>query len=80
MDRREQPARHQPPGEVLHGAIYTAKELKARMGWTDSSMRSARRRGLIVRRDGKRVFVLGEDFIAFIKKLHEGATPKKYAQ
>jgi hypothetical protein len=68
MDRREQPARHRPPGEVHPEVLYRADELKARMGWTDSSMRAARRRGLVVRREGKRAYLLGKDVIDYIKR------------
>ena len=72
MDRPDQPARLRVPGEVHPAALYRIDELQARMGWTDSSFRSARRRGLIVRRDGKRAYVLGEDVIAYIKSKEEG--------
>jgi hypothetical protein len=72
MDRPHQPARLRVPGEVNPAALYRIDELQARMGWTDSSLRAARRRGLIVRRDGKRAYVLGEDVIAYIKSKDQG--------
>jgi hypothetical protein len=68
MDRQEQLARHRSPGEVHPEVLYRVDEIKARMGWRDSSLRAARRRGLVVRRDGKRAYVLGEDVIAYIKR------------
>lgn len=67
MDTQEQPRSSCPPGEVHHGALYRADELKARMGWSDSALRSARRHGLKVRYVGKRAYVLGEDVISFMK-------------
>lgn len=68
MERREQPARHRLPGEVHPGVLYRADELKGRMGWSDSALRAARRRGLVVRREGKRVYILGEDVISYIRR------------
>lgn len=74
MDRREQPARHRLPGVVHPEDLYRADELKGRMGWSDSALRAARRRGLVVRREGKRAYILGEDVIAYIKRKDERAT------
>jgi len=71
MDRREQPLRPYTPGEVHPCVLYRADELKARMGWSDSALRSARRRGLKVRRDGKRAYILGEDVISYMKSKPE---------
>jgi hypothetical protein len=67
MHGREQLPRHYTPGEVHPSVLYRADELKARMGWSDSAFRSARRRGLKVRYDGKRAYVLGEDVISYLK-------------
>lgn len=74
MDRRQQASRNQPPGEVHAGVLYRADELKGRMGWSDSAYRAARRRGLRVRRDGKRAYILGEDVIAYMKGETEPST------
>lgn len=67
MERQERSARPHTPGEVHPGVLYRADEMKSRMGWSDSALRSARRRGLKVRRDGKRAYILGEDVIAYLK-------------
>lgn len=72
MERREQPARHRMPGEVHPEVLYRVDELKGRMGWSDSALRAARRRGLVVRREGKRAYILGEDVIAYIKRKQGG--------
>jgi len=71
MEERGQRLRPHTPGEVHHSALYRVDELKARMGWSDSALRSARRRGLKVRRDGKRAYILGEDVISYMKSKPE---------
>lgn len=68
MDGRQNPTRQRLPGEVHPGVLYRADELKGRMGWSDAALRAARRRGLVVRREGKRAYVLGEDVITYIKR------------
>lgn len=79
MDRRQQkpqpPPQHQPPGEILLNAIYRADELKSRMGWSDSAFRAAKHRGLKVRRDGKRVYVLGNEVIEYLKGRTDAPQP-----
>ncbi len=54
------------PGIIDENKLYRADEFKARMGWSDSAFRQARRKGLKVNRYGKRVFVLGRDVFEFI--------------
>jgi hypothetical protein len=61
-DPRRQPA----PGMIFPEALYRADELRVRMGWKTSSFRAACKRGLPVRRSGKRAYVLGADVIAFV--------------
>jgi hypothetical protein len=68
MDERQKPTRQRLPGEVHPGVLYRADELKGRMGWSDAALRAARRRGLVVRREGKRAYVLGEDVITYITR------------
>ncbi len=67
MERQKQASRPHTPGEVQSTVLYRADELKARMGWSDAALRSARRHGLPVRRLGKRAYILGEDVISFLK-------------
>ena len=67
MDSRQQNTQYQPPGEIRISSLYRGDELKRRMGWSDSAFRAARRRGLKVRREGKRAYVFGEDLIAYMK-------------
>lgn len=54
------------PGVIKKDALYSRNEIKARMGWTESSFRAARRKGLRTHRVGKRVYVTGVDAIAFV--------------
>lgn len=54
------------PGMIVPDALYRIDELRARMGWAKASYRAACRKGLRVRRSGKRAYVLGADAIAFI--------------
>ena len=48
-----------PPGAISIHEIYTLEEAKARLGWTDSALRAAKRRGLQLLRCGKRRYVSG---------------------
>jgi hypothetical protein len=56
------------PGLIVPDALYRIDELRARMGWAKASYRAACRKGLRVRRSGKRAYVLGADAIAFIAR------------
>ena len=53
-------------GAVSVNDIYPLAEFQDLTGLTDSAMRSARRRGLRVRRCGKRAFVWGQDFLDYL--------------
>ena len=68
MDKPNRSTRHYTPGEVHPSVLYRADELKARMGWSESAFRSARHAGLEVSRVGKRVYVLGDDVITYLKQ------------
>ena len=56
------------PGSVVAEAIYTLPEIKARLDWSDSALREARRNGLPIHRVGKRGFISGSELIAFVTK------------
>jgi hypothetical protein len=62
------PAQAADTGFVLLEAIYTVSELKRRLGWSDATLRAARRRGLRVMRSGKRAYVAGNDFYEFLRR------------
>ncbi len=59
-------------GRVSADELYTLPEIKARLGLGVSALRTARRRGLKVRRIGRLGFVLGKDLIAYVEQA--GAT------
>jgi hypothetical protein len=56
-------------GVISMFELYRLDELKRRMAWTDSSLRSARRRGLRVLGHGKRRYVKGRDVIRFLESV-----------
>jgi len=66
--KRESGAPQPTPGMIVPDALYRIDELRARMGWAKASYRAACRRGLLVRRSGKRAYVLGADAIAFVAR------------
>lgn len=55
------------PGVIVPEGLYTLKEFKARLGVSDSLLRKARNAGLKVRRIHGRGFILGCDFIDYIR-------------
>jgi hypothetical protein len=54
-------------GVVSIHEIYTIEEAKARLHWTDSALRSAKRRGLHLLACGKRRYVTGEEIRRFLE-------------
>lgn len=55
-------------GSISADELLTLDAIKARLGLGVAAMRTARRRGLVVKRIGSRGFVLGEDLIAYLAK------------
>ena len=55
-------------GEICFGSLYTLDAINERLGIGKAALRKARREGLIVRRIGRKSFVLGEDLIAWVKR------------
>jgi len=55
-------------GIVFPGAVYRLDAFLATVGWGRAAMRRARRQGLRVVRDGRTVFVLGDEFIRYLKE------------
>ena len=55
------------PGEIRADAIYTLHELQQRTGLGQAALRTARRRGLKIKRIGRRGYVLGRDLIAYLE-------------
>jgi len=61
------PSRSSSVGFISVFELYTLDELKMRMGWTTSSLRSARRNGLRLLGFGKRRYARGRDVIRFLE-------------
>lgn len=55
-------------GEISVGSLYTLHELNQRLGLGKAALRKARLEGLIVRRIGRKSYVLGEDLIQWFKQ------------
>ena len=55
------------PGVISLLEIYTIEEAKARLGWTDSALRAAKRRGLRLLACGKRRYVTGREIFRFLQ-------------
>ena len=61
------------PGVVSLHEIYTIAEARRRLGWTESAMRAARRRGLKLLTCGKRRYVTGQEILRFMEQINPGA-------
>jgi len=58
-----------PAGVISLIEVYTLDEAKTRLGWTDSALRAAKRRGLHLLRSGKRCYVSGKEILRFLNSL-----------
>ncbi len=56
------------PGLIDAGSLYTLPEIKARLGLGKAALRTARRRGLVVRKIGRKGYVLGKDVMTYIER------------
>jgi hypothetical protein len=63
----ELPLVPRPPGVISSFELYTLEEVKARLRWTDSALRAAKRRGLRLLPCGKRRYVTGEEIRRFLE-------------
>lgn len=64
----KEPAEAPAPGGVISAnAAYSLNQVQARLGLGTAALRTARRKGLIVRRIGRRSFVMGRDLLDFIE-------------
>lgn len=61
------------PGVISLHEIYTLREARGRLGWTESALRSARRGGLKFLVCGKRRYVTGQEILRFLEQLNAGA-------
>ena len=70
---REQPRQPQAayPGVISVHELYTLEESKRRLRWTESALRTARRRGLKLLSCGKRKYLSGKEIFRFLEELQE---------
>ena len=61
------------PGVISVHEVYRIEEAKARLGWSDSALRAAKRRGLKVMTCGKRRYVTGKEILRFLE--NQTSTP-----
>lgn len=66
-------ARH--PEVISTLEIYTLNEARSRLGWTESALRSAKRRGLTLLQSGKRKYVTGKEILRFLEAEASNSTP-----
>jgi hypothetical protein len=59
------------PGLITADSLYTLEELGARLRLGKAALRQARRKGLKIRRIGRRAYVLGRDVIEWFDKSAE---------
>lgn len=56
-----------PPGGVISvDHAYSLEQVRDRLGLGTAALRTARRKGLIVRRIGRRSFVMGRDLLQYL--------------
>ena len=60
-----------PAGVIAVGRLYTIAEAKARLGWSDSAFRAAKRRGLRLLLCGKRRYITGDEVLRFLESIQE---------
>lgn len=54
------------PGVISLFEIYRIDEAQRRLGWSASALRSAKRRGLVVLKSGKRSYLTGREIFRFL--------------
>ena len=55
------------PGVIVADALYTLQEVQQRLRLGAAAMRQARRQGLILRKIGRRKYLLGRDILAWLE-------------
>ncbi len=66
---RAKPPRRPTPTVIRADAVYSWAELRRRLGWAEHSGRQARIAGLRLVTFGRQKYCLGEDVLAFFRKL-----------
>src|SRR5688572_24051314 len=65
--RKSSAAHGVPAGPISILEIYRLDDAKRRLGWTDASLRSAKRRGLRLLTSGKRRYLTGREILRFLQ-------------
>jgi len=76
MNRAKEPSSLGP----LHAAaVYCLEIFRSLTGLDAWALRTARRNGLKIRRCGRRGYVLGDDWIAYLRSLHSNVAKGRMA-
>lgn len=57
-----------PGGVISANQAYSLEQVRQRLGLGTAALRTARRKGLIVRRVGRRSFIMGRDLLIFLEE------------
>lgn len=63
------------PGAIEPGTLYRLEDFRARVGWGQFAMRTARRNGLRVIYTAGRAYVRGDDALAYFDRIAESESP-----
>lgn len=70
-DARTKPAATRSPAVISAHEVYGIAEFQRRAGLAAPALRAAKRNGLRVIRAGKRSYVLGRDWLAYLERCAE---------
>jgi len=59
----------EPPGYIQSDALYTVAELERRLGLKSWARKEAVKKGLRIKKIGRKSFILGQDVIFFFDKI-----------
>lgn len=69
MNRKPHKLVRRAPAVVRAGEVYSLAELRRRLGWHEHAVRQARVNGLRLVVFGRAKYALGEDVLAFFRRL-----------
>jgi hypothetical protein len=65
--RRRRETQGRCPGVISVFELYRIEEAKARLAWSDSALRAAKRHGLKLITCGKRRYITGKEILRFLE-------------
>ena len=68
---QEAPVKSTSPGVIAVGELYRLDEARNRLGWSESALRAAKRRGLRLLVCGKRRYVTGDEILRFLESIQQ---------